>query len=161
MHIHYKIVDRFYGATGGSRAFFGIGNEDRDTRRFESEASARMALQEDANESVANPGSGPQEDRWGRRFMNLDVVPETYRWCRHLGEDGLEWQEPIQFVFDGPSSPQLLTYSVFHKRSYLGTIKSESNDGREWSVRGDANQQSRFLTGYEAAQSLLRRHTVA
>ena len=161
MHIHYKIVDRFYGAGGGSRAFFGIGNEDRDTRRFESEASAGMAVQEDENEAVPDRGSGPQKDRWGRRFMNLEVVPETYRWCRQLGEDGLRWQEPIQFEFDGPSSPQILSYGVFHKASYLGEIESESNDGREWSVRRAVSPQGRFLTGYEAAQSLLRPHTVA
>lgn len=155
MPVTFKIVDRFFGNCGGSQAFFGIGDEDRDGRRFDSEELAETALHQDRLHAAPPPSSKASTDRWGRRFMNLMVVPETYRWCRKLGEDCSRWQEPIAFKFDGPSSQTLLSYSVALPGSWVGTVESTSSDGRVWSARRRNNGKEGFCTAYEAAQYLL------
>jgi hypothetical protein len=156
----FKIVDNFYGAHGGSLGFLGIGEEARDTRRFGSEAEARETIEMDRVDSeTAQERRGvtkPLEDQWGRRYMNLEVVPSDFMWCHGLGDGRWLWQQPLEFKFRGPTSSEILSYTVFLNTRLLGRVETDSIESRHWRAKAQGFSKEEFLSAYQAACALLR-----
>ena len=168
----FKIVDNFYGAKGGPREFFGIGEEERDERRFSSEAEAREAIDTDRVYSEIAPDSPasrkerlnedrgivskPREDQWGRRFMNLEVVPSDFMWCFGHADDRWLWQQPLEFEFSGPTSSDILAYTVTLDTQSLGRVETDSSEGRRWRAEAQDFAKGEFVSAYQAACALLR-----
>lgn len=155
----FKIVDTFFGADGGPSSFFGICDEDRDLRRFETYEEAYQAIQDDEEDASLAPPSKkrrePLEDRWRRRFMNLNPVPSHFKWCCGLGDLKWEWQEAYAFEFDGPLTERCLRYSVFLGQRLLGQVEKESGNRPSWTATAKGNPTGTYISAYEAACALL------
>lgn len=162
--MNFKIVDEFFGAKGGS-PYFGLCDEDRDTRQFQTREEAEEALEYDrVNCDATHPArgkrrsprvSGPAEDRWGRRFMNLEVVPAHYKWCISSQDDRCRWQEALAFDFGHPlpMANGRTRHWVSYDGKQLGSV--EGTDHQRWiAARSGGNLPGDFVSAYQGAHAL-------
>ena len=154
----FKIVDTFFGARTGCSSFFGIYDEERDRRRFDTYDEANSALEADRLYALETPAPGrvpsPPEDQWRKRFMNLAPVPSNFKWCVCAGEDGWSWQEPYDFEFKGPVSGDCLRYTVFLGGRHLGRVERNLNQPHIWTAESEGCSKGQFVSAYEAACAL-------
>lgn len=164
--MNFKIVDAFFGAQGGN-PYFGLHDEDRDRRRFQTRDEAEAALERDRidfeSRSAATKrrrrsvATKPAEDQWGRRFMNLEIVPAHYKWCINSQDDRWHWQEAMDFDFGPPEA--LATsqnkHAVFLRGNLLGSV--EGGEHQVWSaIRNGERTPGEFVSAYQAAHVLYR-----
>lgn len=156
----FKIVDTFLGARGGSECFFGIFDEDRDRRRFDTYDDAKRALETDrlnvGEEAAPSNLARPPEDQWGRRFMKLAPVASDLKWCLNVEDERWSWQEAYDFEFWGPVLAERPRYSVSLRRQSLGQVEQDSSRPYSWKAEREGSSIGPFISAYHAACGLLK-----